>query len=234
MLQGKRAALAHLYYLSNSVQFGSFEFAIHRDDPSLPLSPNYLHYPKPGEPGSELLPALYVLAADLFYELLEREHIGWDRLAGVPKGAMPLAEKLAVRLEPTPERGVRSDFLLRFRKEERPSGATVFTPPPGIGFVRDDQLLLVEDHTSGGRNKKLMCQAAEAVGLKVDDILTVVDRQQGGVAAMAAEGVQLHSLLTLDDLLDFGLEQAYIEEEMAERVRFYIAANQFYPPPEQK
>jgi hypothetical protein len=50
-----REQIAGLYYRSNSVQFGEFRLFVHVDNPELPLSPYYLHYPKPEEQGSELL-----------------------------------------------------------------------------------------------------------------------------------------------------------------------------------
>ena len=228
MLTGKRAAAAHLYFLSGAVRFGEFELSVHRDNPDLPKSPIYLHYPKAGALGSGYLDGLHRLLGDLLAELLRAEEIKWDYLAAVPRGALPLGERMFQSLL-HPELGVRTiaPRLLQFGKEEHPGGGTVFTAPEGR-LEPGAQLVIVEDHTSGGRNKKLIRAAAEAAGLVVRDMLTIVDRQQGGVQAMAHEGVRLHALYTLDELLDFGLEQMYIDTDTAERVRAYIRENQLW------
>ena len=70
----RQERIAELYYVSNSVNFkdGPFKFSVHQDNPNLPLSPNKLHYPDDGKPGSEYLPELFSLVGD---ELFEVHHL---------------------------------------------------------------------------------------------------------------------------------------------------------------
>lgn len=221
MLDPKRARLAELYFLSNSFMYGrDFRFSVHIDNPELELSPQKLHFPVGDEPGTEYLPELFGLVAELNVELINAQRLTFDRLCGVPMGALPLGEALAKKLR-------RKRDLVVFDKIESP-GSTEFILygpfPPGL------RLLIVEDHTSGGRNKLLMKAAAEASGLEVADMITIVDRQQGGVGCLAKAGVRLHSLLTLDDLLDYGLERGYLDVNTVTKIRGYIARNQFWTP----
>ncbi len=220
-LTERQGEIADLYYRSNSVKFGLFKLSAHLDNPNLPLSPYYLHYPKdPKEPGYELLPELYELIGQEFYEICESQTIPIrpKRIAGVPKGALPLADAHARMYEDYPNN------LLIFTKLEE-DGITTFLGPEGQ-YEEGDKLLIGEDHTSGGRNKKLIRVAAMAAGLVVPDMLTVVDRQQGGVENMAREGVRLLSIFTMDTLLRFGAEAGHATRQQVEEALEYRAQNQ--------
>ncbi len=214
-----RAEIADIYYRSNSVQFGAFKLSVHVDNPDLPLSPYYLHYPKPGEQGSELLPELYRLVGKEFFTICESHAIQPKRIAGVPKGAMPLADAHARHYEEYPNN------LITFTKIQEPD-KTIFLGPDGE-FADGDELIIDEDHTSGGRNKKLIRAAAISGGLVVSNMLTVVDRQQGGVENMAREGVRLLSIFTIDELLQFGADAGYATQGQVDAATEYRALNQY-------
>ncbi len=213
--------IADLYYRSNSVQFGLFKLSVHVSNPELPLSPYYLHYPKPGEQGSELLPELYDLVGQEFYSICESQNppLRPMRVAGVPKGALPLADAHARQYEDYPKN------LLMFTKVEEP-GKTIFLGPEGE-FNEGEELIIDEDHTSGGRNKRLIRAAAISGGLVVPNMLTVVDRQQGGTENMAREGVRLLSIFTMGELLQFGVESGHATQQQVDNAMEYRALNQY-------
>lgn len=89
-----------------------------------------------------------------------------------------------------------------------------------------DELIIDQDHTSGGRNKKLIRAAAMSKGLVVNTMLTVVDRQQGGVENMRQEGVSLLSIYTADELLTYGLAAGFTTNIIFEQVQEYRLQNQ--------
>jgi orotate phosphoribosyltransferase len=217
----RKERIADLYYRSNSVKFGSFRLSAHLDNPELPPSPYYLHYPEADEPGSELLPELYSLIGEEFFELCEAQQpaIRPKKIAGVPKGALPLANAHASHYDEYPNN------LLVFGKFEE-QGRTVFTGPEGE-FESGDELVVDEDHTSGGRNKRLIRAAAVSGGLTVVTMLTVVDRQQGGVENMAREGVRLLAIFTVDELLNFGVSTGNATVSQVEEAKEYRALNQY-------
>lgn len=214
-----KAEIADLYYRSNSVQFGAFRLSVHLDNPELPLSPYYLHYPKHGEPGSELLPELYKLVGQEFFTLCETNGIRPRRIAGVPKGALPLADAHARHYDGYPNN------LVIFSKVQE-AGKTVFLGPEGE-FNDGDKLVIDEDHTSGGRNKKLIRAAAISGGLVVPNMLTVVDRQQGGVENMAREAVRLLCIFTIDELLQFGADSGHATQRQVDESVEYRVLNQY-------
>jgi len=219
MMSDGRTEIADLYYRSNSVQFGAFRLSIHLDNPDLPLSPYYLHYPEPGESGSELLPELYDLIGQEFFTICESQGIRPTRVAGVPKGALPISDAHARHYEDYPHN------LLTFTKAEEP-GKTTFIGPDGE-FSEGEELIIDEDHTSGGRNKKLILAAAVSGGLVVPNMLTVVDRLQGGVENMAREGVRLLAIFTVDELLQFGADSGYATQLQVDEAMEYRKLNQY-------
>jgi uridine monophosphate synthetase len=58
-----------------------------------------------------------------------------------------------------------------------------------------------------------------AAGLKVTDVVVLVDREQGGRAELAARGLCLHSVLTLSQLLDALVRHGRIGDTVRRDVR---------------
>lgn len=218
-MTNRHAEIADLYYRSNTIQFGEFLLSIHKDNPSLPPSPWYMHYPKAGEPGSELLPELHQCIGEEFYEISERNKIKPERIAGLPRGAWPLGESYAKQYTAYP------DNLLTFDKIDDPEQGTMFIGPEGY-FSEGDELVPVDDHTSGGRNKFRFLRASQAAGLVVRTILTVVDRQQGATENLRKSGIDLLSIHTTDSLLGHGVTAGYITSALAKEIQDYRKQNQ--------
>jgi len=222
MVPGRKEEIAELYYRTGSIKFGSFKLSIHKDHPELPDSPWYLHYPKEGEPGSELLPELHELVGAEFYDMAESQSppVRPKRIAGLPRGALDLADAFASHYDTYPKN------LVIFEKEQYGDGRTEFKNPEG-NFEVGDNLVACEDHISGGRNNRLFAKSARKCGFVVTKLFVVVDRQQGGVENMAAEGVELLSIFTADDLLNYGLGEGHITSATFKQVLKYRAENQF-------
>ncbi|MFI2761975.1 hypothetical protein ACH5A3_24425 [Streptomyces echinatus] len=62
------------------------------------------------------------------------------------------------------------------------------------------RVLVVEDVVTSGGQIVLSTADLRALGAQVQEALCVIDREQGGADALAAEGIGLLSLLTADDL----------------------------------
>ncbi len=214
--------LADLYYQTKSVMFGDFQLSVHLDNSRLERSPYYLKYPAANTENAALLSELYELVGLMMAKLATTSQppIQFKRIAAVPKGAVPLAKAMAQRFDDWPAN------LLVFTKYQQPGGQTIFELTQGE-YNPGDDLLIVEDHTSGGRNKVLMLEAARRANLVVTDILTVIDRQQGGVARLATMGVRLQSLLTIEQLLQHGILHGYITNLMVAEVQAYTERNRF-------
>jgi len=219
IISERQAEIADLYFRSNTIQFGEFLLSVHEDNPTLPPSPWYMHYPKDHERGSELLPELYELIGDEFNDICHAYDKIDTKIAAVPKGALPLGTRLAKKFVDYPNN------LLLFDKSKDPKTGTTFTGPRG-NFNKGDELTAVDDHTSGGRNKFRFIKVAESAGLVVQTFLTVVDRQQGAKNSLEKAGVKLLSIHTTDSLLDHGVSSGYITRKQVEEVRNYRDNNQ--------
>ena len=69
-------------------------------------------------------------------------------------------------------------------------------------FVPGETVVVLDDLvTTGGSKMEAIAPLPEA-GLKVTDVVVLVDREQGGRGELAARGLALHSVLTLSTLLD--------------------------------
>ena len=95
------------------------------------------------------------------------------------------------------DRGRELDALI-VRKEAKGhgTGAWLEGPLPAPGAL----ITVLEDVvTTGGSSLKAVRQLREA-GYKVDRVVTIVDREEGGDAAMAADNLELISLYKLSEI----------------------------------
>jgi orotate phosphoribosyltransferase len=66
-------------------------------------------------------------------------------------------------------------------------------------------VVIVEDVVTTGGSSLLAIERAEAVGLKVEKVLAIIDRLEGGRQAFADRGYALETLFTVKD---FGITPA--------------------------
>jgi orotate phosphoribosyltransferase len=66
--------------------------------------------------------------------------------------------------------------------------------------VAGRQVLVVEDVVTSGGQIAISTRELRGIGARVEHALCVIDRGEGGTAALATEGISLHALLTRDDL----------------------------------
>lgn len=133
-------------------------------------------------------PALLARAARAYATLLQP--IACDRLCGVPYAALPIATALALE----------SDLPLIYPRKE--------VKQHGLGkeiegaWRPGERVVIVEDVITSGGSTQQTAERLRAAGLVVEHALVLIDREQGGAAALAAAGIQVHSVCTLTELLD--------------------------------
>jgi orotate phosphoribosyltransferase (EC 2.4.2.10) len=71
-----------------------------------------------------------------------------------------------------------------------------------IGDIKGRKVLLVEDVTTSGGSALYGVEQLREAGASVTTVMTVVDREQGAVEALAAVGVKLVPLVRVSELLD--------------------------------
>ncbi|XP_044352027.1 uridine 5'-monophosphate synthase isoform X5 [Triticum aestivum] len=129
-------------------------------------------------------------------------------LCGVPYTALPFASVLSV---------ARSIPMILRRYHETGAGAA-----PAMrtqGSFRDGDLV-----TSGASVLETVAPLRDE-GLVVADAVVVVDREQGGRENLAANGVTLHSLMTLTEVLAVLVSHGKVTREKAAEVKRFLDAN---------
>jgi orotate phosphoribosyltransferase len=87
-------------------------------------------------------------------------------------------------------------LIVRKEAKGHGTGAWLEGPLPKPG----SRITVLEDVvTTGGSSLKAVNQLREA-GYQVDRVVTIVDRQEGGLEAMTAAGLELRSLFLLDEI----------------------------------
>lgn len=127
-------------------------------------------------------------------QMLELVEPGAVAVAGLTLGADPLVSGVA---QAAALAGLALDALI-VRKEAKGhgTGAWLEGPLPEPG----SRITVLEDVvTTGGSSLKAVKQLREA-GYVVERVVTIVDRQEGGLAAMQEAGLELRSLFQLDEV----------------------------------
>jgi orotate phosphoribosyltransferase len=126
--------------------------------------------------------------------MLEHVEAEAAAVAGLTLGADPLVSAVALRAALA---GRPLDALI-VRKEAKGhgTGAWLEGPLPEPG----SRITVLEDVvTTGGSSLKAVKQLREA-GYTVERVVTIVDRQEGGLEAMTAAGLELRSLFLLEEV----------------------------------
>jgi orotate phosphoribosyltransferase len=115
-------------------------------------------------------------------------------VAGLTLGADPLVSAVALQAA-LAGRGLDA-LIVRKEAKGHGTGAWLEGPLPPAG----SRITVLEDVvTTGGSALKAVNQLREA-GYVVEQVVAIVDRQEGGAEAMAAAGLRLRSLFLLEEV----------------------------------
>jgi orotate phosphoribosyltransferase len=125
------------------------------------------------------------LLTDIADEMLKLLPDGYDKLAGMELGGIPLATVLSLKT---------GKPCLYVRKEAKTYGTCNLVEG---GFRSGETVVVIEDViTTAGQ----VCSSVEqmrALGLIVQNVVCVIDRQQGGRQTLEEMGCSFRSVLTL-------------------------------------
>ena len=115
-----------------------------------------------------------------------------DLVGGMAIGADPIT---AAMLTLAGVRGLALRGVI-VRKEAKQHGTGRLVEGP---FREGESIAIVEDVVTTGGSSLLAIERCEAAGLKVQRVLAIIDRLEGGREAFAAAGYDLATLLTIED-----------------------------------
>ena len=189
---------ATFLYEKKIIRFGDFTLASGKKSPyyiDLRLVPSFPH-----EYRKMIKELQNLIADDVGFE-------NFHSLVSVPTGGLVVAASLATEI-------VKPLIYVRKQAKEHGTGKAV----EGV-TCQDMKLLMIEDVVTSGGSIINAIKSIKEEKMVVTDACAVIDRMEGATRALQAEGVKLHSLLTINDITQSLFEQKLITEDILKQVQ---------------
>lgn len=186
--------LAMVLVKVKAIQFGTFTLASGR------ISSYYIDLRTiPSYPGA------YKTLIEAYGEFLKHEfkENSYDALAGIPTAGLTLSSPIALAL---------AKPMIYVRKDEKDHGRGKLVE----GVTRPGwKVLVVDDVITTGGSVLSAVEAIRAEGCDVVSASVVIDRLEGGVTAMKKNGVKLHAMTDILELVKILRAKALLSAEEA-------------------
>ncbi|XP_019868123.2 uridine 5'-monophosphate synthase isoform X2 [Aethina tumida] len=187
-------------YKINAVKFGEYKTKVGLMTPVYCDLRVIISYPK-----------LMATLADLLIEKLPEKI---DVICGVPYTALPIATSISLK--------TATPMVMR-RKEAKDYGTKKLIE--GV-FETGNECLIIEDVVTSGSSILETVKDLTNAGLKCTNSIVLLDREQGGRTILENNGIKMHSLLTLTELIGFLKEANCIGDDMVLKVKEYLRQTQ--------
>jgi uridine monophosphate synthetase len=154
-------------------------------------------------------PGLLARAAAAYVPVLAG--LTYDRLAPLPYAALPIGTAIGLQTG-------RPMVYPRREVKNHGRGQSV----EGV-FNEGETAVIIDDLATTGESKFEAIRALEGAGLRVHDVVVLIDRQSGAAEALALSGHRLHAVVKMDDLLDHWRSRGRIGAEQVRDVRHFLA-----------
>jgi uridine monophosphate synthetase len=154
-------------------------------------------------------PAVLARAAVAYGTLLAP--LKFDRLAALPYAALPIGTAISLQT------GVP---MLYPRKEAKEYGTKAEIE--GL-YEAGEQAAVIDDLATTGGSKFEAIAKLQAAGLRVSDVVVLIDRQSGARQALEAAGFRLHAVFTLAELLELWEGHQMLSGEQVTSARAFLS-----------
>jgi len=164
-------------------------------------------------------PTVLRQVAQAYVQLLQKDwdldighwDLKFDRLAAIPYAALPIGT--AVSLE-------SGCPLIYPRKEVKGYGTRQAVEGE---FRRGERVVVLDDLITTGASKLEAIAPLEELGLQVEDVVVLIDREQGGREYLKERGYRLHAVFGLGEMLDVLAQHGRISTAQRDEVKAFLA-----------
>jgi uridine monophosphate synthetase len=128
-------------------------------------------------------------------------NLKFDRIAGLPYAALPLAAAISLQ---------SGKPLIYPRKEQKEYGTKSAVEGP---YEAGETVVVIDDLITTGGSKLEGVEKLEAAGLKVRDIVVLIDRQSHPSKELETKDIKLHSVFHITNLIEHWKESGAITAE---------------------
>lgn len=139
--------------------------------------------------------------------------LGVDVIAGAETAGIPLAAAIAIKA------GIPMVYV-----RKRPKDYGTRSQIEGV-LNNGNKAVLIDDLITDGNSKIGFVEGIKRQGGIIEDILVILDREQGGKEMLEKNGLKLHSLIRLKELLGYMKENNLVTEEKFNEVMDYLEKN---------
>lgn len=153
-------------------------------------------------------PATLQRAASAYREILHG--LTFDRVAGLPYAALPIATAVSTQ---------GGWPLVYPRKEVKEYGTMATIEGP---HTQGETVVVLDDLITTGGSKLEAIEKLETAGLKVNDIVVLIDRQSQPSPELTARNIQVHSVFDIKQLLAYWREKQAIGQPEFEKASAFV------------
>ena len=138
------------------------------------------------------------------------EGLSYDRLAAIPYAALPIGTAVALL-------AAKPLVYPRLEAKQYGTGRRIEG-----AWDSGETVVVLDDVVTTGASKREAIRPLEEAGLRVRDIVVLIDRGQGGREALEAEGYRVHALLGLRQIVEVLARLGRISDADRERVMAFL------------
>lgn len=155
-------------------------------------------------------PEVFNKLCEIYARIIQKEIKEVDKIAGIPTAGLPIATLTSYKLHLP---------LIYVRKEPKTYGKTRMIE--GI-LNPNDKVVLVDDLVTSGKSLINAAKAIRGNGGIVKHAVTLLDREQGGRENLDKQRIELHTVISINQLLETLRKLGYVDEKNYQLAKEYI------------
>ena len=192
--------LAAILLELDAIKFGVFTLTSGKTSPyyiDLRILPSY--------------PQMLDRIAEMYLEVIRNEISMPDyKIAGIPTAGLPLATAVSIKARKP---------LIYVRETPKLHGRMKMIE--GV-LNQGENVILIDDLVTTGKSILRAAKAIRESGGIVNHAVVLIDREEGGKQNLEANGILLHSVTTISELLDWLLEQGVVSRDRVNMIKEYL------------